>query len=65
MGKGSRSFDVILDGNSEAGSFSSSSLAVNDPKGPIEADLMDAVCDPTAASRRAIRLWHPCVDGYI
>jgi hypothetical protein len=31
--------------------------------GSIEADLIDAVCDPTPASRRAIRLWHPCVDG--
>ena len=30
-----------------------------------EADLIDAVCDPTPASRRAIRLWHPCVDGYV
>jgi hypothetical protein len=28
---------------------------VNDPKCPIEADLIDAVCDPTPASLRAIR----------
>jgi hypothetical protein len=25
--------------------------------------LVDAVCDPTPASQRAIRLWHPSVDG--
>jgi hypothetical protein len=32
-------------------------------KGPIEADLLDAVGDPKPPnSRRAIRLWHPCVD---
>jgi hypothetical protein len=30
---------------------------------PMSADLIYAVCDPTPASRRAIRLWHPCVDG--
>jgi len=36
--------------------------AVNDPKGPIEAGLLDAVCDPTPTSWLAIRLWHPCVD---
>jgi len=35
----------------------------HDPKGPIEADLIDAVSDATPARRRAIRLWHPCVDG--
>jgi hypothetical protein len=29
-------------------------------KGPIEADLVDAVGDPQSPnSRRAIRLWHP------
>jgi hypothetical protein len=32
-------------------------------KGPIEADLVDAVGDPQSPNiRRAIRLWHPCVD---
>src|SRR5712672_4392955 len=35
-------------------------------KGPIEADLIDAVCDPKPPnSQRAIRLWHPCVDVYV
>jgi hypothetical protein len=35
-------------------------------KGPIEADLVDAVGDPQPSNRRrAIRLWHPCVDVYI
>jgi hypothetical protein len=39
--------------------------AVNS-EGPVEADLIDAVCDPRPpSSRRAIRLWHPCVDVYI
>src|SRR5580700_6675568 len=39
--------------------------AVNS-EGPVEADLIDAVCDPKPPnSRRAIRLWHPCVDVYI
>src|ERR1035438_4532106 len=37
-----------------------------DSKGPVEADLIDAVCDPRPPnSRRAIRLWHPCVDVYV
>jgi hypothetical protein len=32
-------------------------------KGPVEADLFDAVGDPKPPnSRRAIWLWHPCVD---
>src|ERR1700749_1844336 len=30
-----------------------------------EVDLITAACDPTPASRRAIRLWHACVDGYV
>src|SRR5271165_4541336 len=35
-------------------------------KCPIEADLIDAVCGPRPPnSRRAIRLWHPCVDVYV
>src|SRR5258708_19799624 len=39
--------------------------AVNS-KGPVEADLIDAVCDSRPPnSRHAIRLWHPCVDVYI
>jgi hypothetical protein len=42
--------------------FSPSLLAVHLPKGPIEADLIEAVCDPTPTRRRTIRLWHPCVD---
>jgi hypothetical protein len=38
---------------------------VNDPKGPIEADLIEAICDPTPTSRRATRLWHPCIDVHV
>jgi hypothetical protein len=39
---------------------------VVDSKRPIEADLIDAVRDPKPPnSRRAIRLWHSCVDVYI
>jgi hypothetical protein len=35
-------------------------------KGPIEADLVDAVGDPQPSNRRrAIWLWHPCVDVYV
>jgi len=33
---------------------------------PVETDLIDAVCDPRPPNnRRAIRLWHPCVDVYV
>jgi hypothetical protein len=34
-----------------------------DAKGPIAADLIDAVSHATPASQRAIQLWHPCVDA--
>jgi hypothetical protein len=37
-------------------------LAIYDPKGRIEADLIEIVCDATSTSRRAIRPWHPCVN---
>jgi hypothetical protein len=33
-------------------------LAIYEPKGRIEADLIEVVCDPTPTSRRAIRPWH-------
>ena len=36
-----------------------------DPKGPIEADLIEAICDPTPTSGRATRLWHPCIDVHV
>src|ERR1700730_3472861 len=39
---------------------------VVDSKGPIEAGLIDGVCDPKLPnSRHEIWLWHPCVDVYV